>query len=440
MAYKRISELPAALELYGSELVPLVQGGVTKYASLSELRKAGAETLETLRAFYVSSSPFKMPFAVTVTGTTGPIYVNDSYFPGPGVIGVGDTVAGPGFVVGSAPYSMLLVMTTGAHTLRAPIGMQVQAIWADGVVSVQTPGGTWYSDTGFGAIAGVPAHVIAEGATISVSGEGVAYLLFHPVVPGLSILRVSTSTISIPIAFRPIGLRAFSQAPLTEQLTLHALTGDTLTEVTFPALSSFVSAPLSVGTLPAGTFVRASIFDGDFIDLDYFLVGYFVSADEVSVTEIKFIELSDAPHSYAGFGGKAVVVNETEDGLEFGLAPGGGTGEGLAYDVGLFCEGRPEAGETVLRFVVVRAFELAASLTGSRAHAEVATSAPVVFSVRKNGVQFGTVNFAGASQTATFTAAAPTALAVGDRLTVVAPFTQDPALADVSITLAGTRI
>jgi len=40
--------------------------------------------------------------------------------------------------------------------------------------------------------------------------------------------------------------------------------------------------------------------------------------------KLKFRELQDVPSTYVGQAGKAVIVNQTETGLEFGNAPGGG--------------------------------------------------------------------------------------------------------------------
>jgi hypothetical protein len=54
------------------------------------------------------------------------------------------------------------------------------------------------------------------------------------------------------------------------------------------------------------------------------------------------------------------------------------------------------------------------------------------------GVTIGTITFAAAASTPPFSFAGEIAFA-GDRLTVLAPGTQDASLADISITFKGTR-
>jgi hypothetical protein len=110
------------------------------------------------------------------------------------------------------------------------------------------------------------------------------------------------------------------------------------------------------------------------------------------------------------------------------------------FDMGLFISGLPGAAEMVYQFVATRPLDFPSGLTDSQGYAATAPAdANKDFDVRKNGTSVGTVSFAQGSQTATFTAASAFSLAAGDRLSLVAPSTQDSALADVSITLAGTR-
>ena len=106
------------------------------------------------------------------------------------------------------------------------------------------------------------------------------------------------------------------------------------------------------------------------------------------------------------------------------------------YDVPIGIAGKPGAAQSSLQFTIVRAFTLPASLTNSRASAGTASSATVVFSLRKNNVEFGTVTFA-SSAVGTFAAASATAFAAGDLLTLVSPATAPATIANVSVTLAG---
>jgi hypothetical protein len=51
----------------------------------------------------------------------------------------------------------------------------------------------------------------------------------------------------------------------------------------------------------------------------------------------------------------------------------------------------------------------------------------------------GTITFATSTSTATFSFAAEVTFAAGDRLSVIAPASPDPSLADLSITFNGRR-
>ena len=117
----------------------------------------------------------------------------------------------------------------------------------------------------------------------------------------------------------------------------------------------------------------------------------------------------------------------------------GKPGIGDKYDVALYVQGRPQAGERVARFVVARPFSLPVGLIDSAASAVTAATGTGVFSLARNDVQFGTVTF-DASTTGALAAGAKTDFAAGDVLEVIAPASQDATLSDISITLAGDRI
>ena len=115
------------------------------------------------------------------------------------------------------------------------------------------------------------------------------------------------------------------------------------------------------------------------------------------------------------------------------------TGAPTPYDVGGSYIGQPTDDLTILRYPIVRSVSFPATLSGSRAVSAVAASAEAVFSVRKNGVDFGTFTFAAGTTVATFTGTATT-LSAGDVLTVVAPSTADSTLSDIGFALTGTRL
>lgn len=107
-------------------------------------------------------------------------------------------------------------------------------------------------------------------------------------------------------------------------------------------------------------------------------------------------------------------------------------------DIVLFVQSTMSNGELVLRIEATRDFTLPASLTGSQASAGVASSGNVSFDIKKNGSSIGSVNF-NTSASGTFTFTTATSFTAGDLLEIVAPATADGTLADVSISLKGTR-
>ena len=146
-----------------------------------------------------------------------------------------------------------------------------------------------------------------------------------------------------------------------------------------------------------------------------------------------FLALSDSPDSYSGQAGKGVTVNGAATGLEFTTAQTG------SYDLGLTWPGTLPASQVLLRYPFPRAVDFPAGLTGSRGVAAVAATATTTLDLRKNGASVGSVQYAAGATTATFTMASVTSFAAGDVLTVHAPASADTTLADIGLSLAGTR-
>jgi hypothetical protein len=107
-------------------------------------------------------------------------------------------------------------------------------------------------------------------------------------------------------------------------------------------------------------------------------------------------------------------------------------------DISLFVSSTPADAAVLLLHIANSAFTLPASLTGSNAYANTASAAGATFSIEKNDVSIGTVDFTTAVKAAGFTFASDVSFAVGDRLTLVNQGTADTTLADISVNLRGT--
>ena len=122
-----------------------------------------------------------------------------------------------------------------------------------------------------------------------------------------------------------------------------------------------------------------------------------------------------------------------------GVWPAVAAAAAMPYDIACYVPGALTDNQVLLRFVAPRALLLPAGLTGSRGITGTAPPAQTDIGIEVGGVSRGTVRFAAAATTATFIAASPVSLAAGDVLTLVAPAAGAAVLADVAITLAGTR-
>lgn len=117
----------------------------------------------------------------------------------------------------------------------------------------------------------------------------------------------------------------------------------------------------------------------------------------------------------------------------------GSSGTTHPYDIGGTFNGVPTDGLVMLRYPMPRAVTFPAGLTTSKMIANTAATASTVFSLKKNGTEFGTATFAAAGTSATFAAALETSFAAGDILTIVAPATADATLADLGWAIVGSR-
>lgn len=109
----------------------------------------------------------------------------------------------------------------------------------------------------------------------------------------------------------------------------------------------------------------------------------------------------------------------------------------IPHDIAVYCNGKPDAAEKLAVLKVTTAFGISSGLAGSYGISGVAATGSSVFSLKKNGTQFGTITFGAGATVATLTAASATSFAIGDIFQISAPDTQDATLADISITVKG---
>ena len=111
--------------------------------------------------------------------------------------------------------------------------------------------------------------------------------------------------------------------------------------------------------------------------------------------------------------------------------------QGPAYVSGSWA-GSPGASQVIERYIFATPVTFPAGLAGSYGASGTAATAIASFAIQKNGAAVGTMAFAAGSATASFTMAAATTYAAGDVLTIVAPATPDPTLANLAWTLSGS--
>lgn len=170
----------------------------------------------------------------------------------------------------------------------------------------------------------------------------------------------------------------------------------------------------------------------------------FVEYDAAVDTEAGLTTYDAEPEGFSvlvkNVGGSGRAALYTRMGVSGWIGPAWITPEGSdRFDVSMFIGRRPSPGELVARHVVSDiGVTFPAGLTGSEASAEAASTGTAVFSLQKNGVEFGTVTFT-ASDQGVLASASPAQFVAGDVLSVVAPSPRDLTLSDISITLAGHR-
>ena len=110
------------------------------------------------------------------------------------------------------------------------------------------------------------------------------------------------------------------------------------------------------------------------------------------------------------------------------------------YDIGGTLQGKPDAGEVILRFPLPREIQFLEDMEDSQMVSGIAANAEAVFSLKKNNVEFATITFAAAASIATFICGSTTTFSVGDILTLVSPNPQDANLEDLGWAFAAVRL
>lgn len=105
---------------------------------------------------------------------------------------------------------------------------------------------------------------------------------------------------------------------------------------------------------------------------------------------------------------------------------------------GTFLNGAPTAGLVLQRYVFAAVVTFPAGLAGSQGTADTAPTKAAIFAIQKNGANVGSMMFAPSATTATFAMPAATTFNAGDVMTLIAPATPDPTLANLAWTFMGT--
>ena len=97
------------------------------------------------------------------------------------------------------------------------------------------------------------------------------------------------------------------------------------------------------------------------------------------------------------------------------------------------------ASQSVLRYIATGSFYIPAGLTGTVVSEGTAATSTATFTLAKNGTTFGSIAIA-YNGAVTLTAASQTNFIAGDVLTLTAPATPDPTLANVAIGIGAVRM
>jgi hypothetical protein len=115
-----------------------------------------------------------------------------------------------------------------------------------------------------------------------------------------------------------------------------------------------------------------------------------------------------------------------------------GAGTTGIYDIGVYIEGLTNNSEVVWEYACPRGWSLAAGASGV-AIAQVAATGSTTYTLAKNGTSIGTISWAAAATVGTVSITGAVSFVAGDLLSLTGPAGADATLANIAVTLAGTR-
>jgi hypothetical protein len=131
------------------------------------------------------------------------------------------------------------------------------------------------------------------------------------------------------------------------------------------------------------------------------------------------------------------LIGWDSDGDAIAYYPPAGTGGTTINYPGLtlwFGSRRIESYEVIYVYIAGASFTLPASLTGSQAYLEVASTAEYIISIQKNGTEIGTLRFVAGNTAGSFTFSTEVSFVAGDRLSFVGP-EQDETASGLAVTI-----
>jgi len=115
----------------------------------------------------------------------------------------------------------------------------------------------------------------------------------------------------------------------------------------------------------------------------------------------------------------------------------GEAGGGQPYDIGITYNSTTTSGEYLLNYPFPRAVTYGTDMQGSWAIANVAPTGQTTFYMQKDGVNFGTIIFAAGIPSGEFSG--ETTFSAGNVFRITTPGTPDATLAEMGLSIAGTR-